>query len=50
MCWCRLFELNWVTTSTRFKFEWMQLLIGISISRYLPPIGTAGLLRSLVSG
>ena len=28
----------------------MQLLIGMSMRRYLPAIGTAGLLRSLVSG
>src|SRR5262245_53673133 len=28
----------------------MQLEIGMSISRYLPPIGTAGLLRCLVRG
>ena len=30
--------------------EWMQLEIGMSIRRYLPAIGTAGLLRDLVSG
>ena len=34
----------------RFKPEWMQLETGISISRYFPAIGTAGLLRDLVSG
>src|SRR5438067_264626 len=28
----------------------MQLLIGISMSRYFPATGTAGLLRSLVRG
>src|SRR5262245_8369642 len=28
----------------------MQLLMGMSMSRYLPAIGTAGLLRSIVSG
>src|SRR5947209_5385219 len=28
----------------------MQLLMGMSISRYFPAIGTAGLLRSIVSG
>src|SRR5262249_52970110 len=28
----------------------MQLLMGMSISRYLPAIGTAGLLRSMVKG
>src|SRR4029077_11062154 len=30
--------------------ELMQLLMGISTIRYLPPSGTAGLERSLVSG
>ena len=30
--------------------EWMQLEIGMSIRRYLPAIGTAGLLRDFVSG
>ena len=34
----------------RFRPEWMQLDTGISISRYFPAIGTAGLLRDLVSG
>ena len=47
---CRLTELNWVRTKIRFNPEWMQFDIGISISRYLPAIGTAGLLRDLVSG
>src|SRR5262245_15630198 len=28
----------------------MQLLMGMSMSRYLPAMGTAGLLRSIVSG
>src|SRR5262245_22852408 len=28
----------------------MQLLMGMSMRRYLPPIGTAGLLRSIVRG
>ena len=46
----RLTELNWVRTKMRFRSEWMQLEIGMSIRRYLPPIGTAGLLRDLVSG
>ena len=30
--------------------EWRQLLIGMSIRRYLPPIGTAGFDRECVSG
>src|SRR5438132_5540642 len=34
----------------RFKSLLMQLLMGISIRRYLPAMGTAGLLRSCVSG
>src|SRR5271157_1074649 len=34
----------------RFRPEWMQLDTGISMSRYFPAIGTAGLLRDLVSG
>src|SRR3954451_2180857 len=47
---CRLTELNWVSTKIRFSPEWMQFEIGMSIRRYFPPIGTAGLLRDLVSG
>src|ERR1700734_3300162 len=47
---CRLTELNWVSTKIRFSPELMQFDTGISISRYLPAIGTAGLLRALVSG
>jgi hypothetical protein len=42
--------LNWVRTKIRFNPEWMQLETGISINRYFPAIGTAGLLRDLVSG
>src|SRR4051812_765753 len=34
----------------RWSPEWIQLDTGISISRYFPAIGTAGLLRDLVSG
>ena len=34
----------------RFRPLLMQLLIGMSMRRYLPATGTAGLLRSLVSG
>ena len=30
--------------------EFKQLLIGMSMSRYLPPMGTAGLERAWVSG
>src|SRR3954451_24452508 len=46
----RLTELNWVSTKIRFRTEWMQFEIGMSINRYFPAIGTAGLLRDLVSG
>src|SRR5262245_37584896 len=34
----------------RFRPLLMQLLIGMSIRRYLPAMGTAGLLRSIVNG
>src|SRR3954452_20372540 len=50
MCRCRLTELNCVRTKMRWSPEWMQLDTGISISRYFPAMGTAGLLRDLVSG
>src|SRR5271157_3973203 len=50
MCRCRLTELNCVRTKMRFRPECMQLDTGISMSRYFPAIGTAGLLRDLVSG
>ena len=50
MCRWRLTELNWVRTKIRFSPEWMQLEMGMSMSRYLPAIGTAGLLRDRVSG
>src|SRR5215470_10493880 len=43
-------ELNWVSTKIFFSPELRQLLMGTSISRYLPPSGTAGLERSCVSG
>src|SRR5262245_35714866 len=46
----RLSELNCVNTKIRRSSELRQLLIGMSISRYLPPMGTAGLLRCSVSG
>src|SRR6185295_13439289 len=49
---CRLSdaELNWVRTKMRRMSAWRHPLIGTSISRYLPPIGTAGLERVAVSG
>src|SRR5687767_3022861 len=43
-------ELNCVSTKIRRMSACRQLLIGMSIRRYLPPIGTAGLDRSWVSG
>src|SRR3954462_5609176 len=43
-------ELNWVRTKIRFRPACRALLIGMSISRYLPPIGTAGFDRMSVSG
>ena len=44
---CRLSdaELNCVSTKMRRMSACRQLLIGMSISRYLPPIGTAGFER-----
>ena len=50
MCRCRETLLNWVSTYTLFKPLLMQLLTGMSTSRYLPARGTAGLERSFVSG
>src|SRR5262249_34784472 len=50
MCRCRLTDRNCVRTKIRFRPLLMQLLIGMSIRRYLPAIGTAGSLRLLVSG
>ena len=49
---CRLSdaELNCVSTKMRRMSACRQLLIGMSISRYLPPIGTAGFERRCVSG
>ena len=46
---CRLSdaELNCVSTKIRRMSACRQLLIGMSISRYLPPIGTAGFERML---
>src|SRR3954452_13509952 len=43
-------ELNCVNTKMRRISACRQLLIGISTSRYLPPIGTAGFDRVWVSG
>src|SRR5262249_42592112 len=43
-------ELNWVRTWIRLNPEFRQLLMGMSTRRYLPPVGTAGLERNLVSG
>src|SRR5438093_11541081 len=42
--------LNCVSTYMCLSPELMQLLIGISTMRYLPPSGTAGFERSFVSG
>ena len=38
------------STKMRVMPEWMRLLIEMSIRRYFPPMGTAGLVRSLVNG
>src|ERR1044072_6942649 len=43
-------ELNCVRTKIRRMSACRQLLIGMSMSRYCPPIGTAGLDRWNVSG
>ncbi len=50
MCRCSDVELYCVSTYIRSMPEWIALLIVTSISRYLPAIGTAGLLRIRVSG
>src|SRR5260221_9207115 len=50
MCLFRLSELNCVSTNIRRNPEFRQLLMGMSISRYLPAMGTAGLERWTVSG
>jgi len=42
--------LNCVRTKIRLRPELRQLEMGMSINRNLPPIGTAGLERSLVNG
>jgi hypothetical protein len=41
-CLFRLSELYCVSTKMRRTSELMQLLMGMSISRYLPAMGTAG--------
>src|SRR5262245_3388804 len=43
-------ELNCVSTNMRRMLACRQPLTGTSISRYLPPIGTAGFDRVAVSG
>ena len=43
-------ELNCVRTKMRRMSAWRHRLTGTSISRYLPPIGTAGFDRVAVSG
>src|SRR5215212_9653803 len=43
-------ELNWVRTKMRRMSACRQPLIGTSMSRYLPPIGTAGFERKAVNG
>src|SRR5262245_51298840 len=50
MCRLRDAELNCVSTKMRLSPACKQLLIGMSISRYLPPNGTAGFDRMWVSG
>src|SRR6476660_3211580 len=50
MCRWRELELNCVRTKILRRSELMQLLMGMSTSRYFPPNGTAGLDRFLVSG
>jgi hypothetical protein len=44
-CLLRLSELYCVRTKMRRRSEFRQLLTGMSMSRYFPPMGTAGLLR-----
>ena len=50
MCRWRDSLANWVRTKIFRKPEWMQLLMEMSMSRNLPAMGTAGLLRTLVRG
>ncbi len=49
-CLLRLSELYCVSTKMRLSSELRQLLTGMSMMRYLPAIGTAGLERWRVSG
>ena len=50
MCLLREAELNCVSTKILLMPELRQLEMGISIKRYLLPMGTAGFDLSLVSG
>src|SRR3990172_6926042 len=50
MCLFRLSELYCVSTKMRRRPELMQLLIGMSMMRYFPAMGTAGFDRSCVRG
>src|SRR5215210_5144233 len=50
MCLFNEAELYCVNTNILLKLLFIQLLIGISTKRYLPAIGTAGLLRLAVRG
>src|SRR5258707_15174306 len=50
MCRFKLSALYWVRTKTRRKSELMQFQSVMSMMRYSPPNGTAGLARSRVSG
>ena len=50
MCLFNEAELNWVSTRILLRLELIQLEIGISTRRYLPAIGTAGLLLLAVKG
>jgi len=50
MCLLSDAELNIVSTNILFMLELIQLLIGISMSLYLPAMGTAGFDLFSVSG
>ena len=50
MCLFNDAELNWVSTNMRLILLLMQLLMGMSTSRYLPAMGTAGFDRLEVNG
>src|SRR3990172_3065598 len=50
MCLFRLSELYCVSTKMRRRPELMQLLMGMSMMRYFPAMGTAGFDRSCVRG